>query len=106
MKAVIAHGKTQQEAIEMVNGFSDHLFDFGATSVQLADQKKSWDGPVMSFSFVAKYGFISLPLSGTATVDETNVTIDCELPPIVKNFIGEDKLRGDIEKHVARLLAA
>lgn len=106
MKAVIAHGKTQQQAIEMVNGFSNHLFDFGSTSVQLVDQKKTWSGPVMAFSFVAKYGFISLPLSGTVTVDETNVTIDCELPPMVKNFIGEDKLRGDIEKHVGKLLAA
>ena len=105
MKAVIAHGKTQQQAVEMVDRFSNDLFDFGSKSVELADQTKRWTGPVMAFSFVAKYGFISLPLNGTVTVDDVNVTIDCDLPPLVKNFVGEDKLRDSVEKHVGRLLA-
>jgi hypothetical protein len=105
MRAVIAHGRTQQQAIEAVDRFSNNLFDFGSASVELADQTKNWTGPVMAFSFVAKYGFISLPLNGTVTVDDTNVTIDCELPALVKNFVGEDKLRDGIEKHVTRLLA-
>ena len=105
MKAVIPHGRTQQQAVEIVDRSSGNLFDFGSKSVEFTDQRKIWSGPVMAFSFVARYGFISLPLNGTVTVDEITVTVDCELPALVKNFVGEEKLQGDIEKHIAQLLA-
>src|SRR5579859_6334968 len=98
MRAVISHGTSREKAIETVDRSSSDLFDFGSKSVLLTEQKKSWRGPVMEFSLVAKAGFITLPLAGTVTVDDTNVTIECELPALVKNFIGEEKLRGGIEK--------
>jgi hypothetical protein len=106
MKAVVTHGTTREKAIEVVDRSANNLFDFGSRSVILADQTHSWNGPVMNFSVVVKAGFIALPLAGTVTVDDVNVTIECELPGLVKNFIGEDKLRGDIERHVSALLAS
>ena len=72
----------------------------------MTDQKKSWAGPVMDFSLTAKAGFISLPISGTVKVDDTNVTIVCELPPIVKTFVGEGKIQSAVEGRVRGMLAS
>jgi hypothetical protein len=104
MTVVLAHKTTREKAIGIVDRSSGDLFDFGSKAVVMTDQKKEWKGSVMEFSLVAKAGFIVVPLSGTVTVDDTNVTVECELPPLVKNFIGEGKLRASVEKHVSGLL--
>jgi hypothetical protein len=105
VRAVIAHKTTKDRAIALVDRSSGELFDFGSKHVALVDQTKSWNGNVMTFSMTAKAGFIALPLAGTVTVDDVNVVIDCDLPALVKQFIGEDKLKADIERHLTTLLA-
>ena len=105
MTVVIPHGKTKEEAIHVVDSHVDQLFDIpGGGAVQLRDQKKSWNGSTMDFSLTASLGFISLPISGTVLVDDTNVTVQCELPPMVSKFIGEDKVRAGIEGRVRGML--
>jgi hypothetical protein len=39
-------------------------------------------------------------------VDEVNVTVHCELPALVKTFIGEDKIRAGVERKVRGMLGA
>ena len=56
----------------------------------------------MDFSLTARLGFISLPISGMVVIDDTNVTVHCELPPLVKTFVGEDKIRASVMKESAR----
>jgi hypothetical protein len=106
MKIVVAHHSTQQKVMGILDGSSDKLLagDW-VKNVQIVDQKKSWLGPVMTFSFTGQLGYISVPLAGTFTVDETNVTLECELPPLVKNFIGEDKFRAMMEANVRAIVA-
>ena len=105
MTVVVPHHATQQAAIGILDGAADKLLaGAGSKSVQIVDQKKSWNGPVMSFSFTGKMGFISVPLSGTVAVDDTNVTVECELPAMVKNFVGEDKARATVEEKITDLL--
>lgn len=106
MKVVIAHGKTQQEAVVVVDRSADDLFDMGGGSVSLTDQKKTWNGSVMDFSLVARVGFIALPISGTVIVDDLNVTVEAELPNLVKTFIGEDKIRMGVERKVRGMLGS
>jgi hypothetical protein len=102
---IIPHHKTRQEAIGIVDRGADQLFGGAAGgSVEIVDQKKNWRDSTMSFSFAGKMGFISVPLSGTIQVDETNVVVNCELPAMVKNFIGEDKVGDSIGKKVKALL--
>jgi hypothetical protein len=100
---------TPERAREVVDRSSDQLFDFGSKSVLLTDQKKEWASgappAVMTFSLVAKAGFIALPVAGTVTVDESNVTVECELPALAKNFIGEDKVAASVEKRLAGMLS-
>jgi hypothetical protein len=106
MKVVVPHNSTQEKAIALVNKSADDLFDMGSKAVVLADQKRTWTGPRMDFSLVAKVGFISLPLSGNVLVDDVNVTIDVELPAMAKNFVGEDKIRASVEQKVRGLLSS
>ena len=54
----------------------------------------------MDFSLTARVGFISVPISGTVVVDDVNVTVNCELPALVKQFIGEDKIRAGLDRRV------
>jgi len=106
MTVIVPHKKTKEQAMAQVDQASTELFAGVATGpVKLTDQKKNWQGSTMSFSVTGKMGFISVPLSGTVLVDDTNVTIECDLPPIVKNFIGEGAVRTGIEQKVKGLLA-
>lgn len=104
MKVVVAHNTTQEKAIARLDKSSMDLFDFGEKAVALVDQKRSWTGPRMDFSFVAKAGFISLPLSGNVLVDDVNVTIEMELPRLAKTFVGEDKIRASVEQKARGVL--
>jgi hypothetical protein len=106
MRIVVPHHSTQQKTIATIDQSWSQLFDLGSASVLLADQQKSWTGPHMDFSLTVKMGFISVPLSGSVLVDDVNVTIECELPALIRNFIGEDKLRAGMEQRVTRLLSA
>ena len=105
MKVVVPHHSTAQAVKPALDqGVDQLLAGAGGKSVQIVDPNKSWDGPVMTFSCTAKVGFISVPLAATVTVDDTNVTVDCDLPPMVKNFVGEDKASAIVEENVRKML--
>lgn len=105
MTVIVAHHKTKQQAIESVDHGMDALYRNLFAGVQIVNPVKKWDGSTMTFSVTGKLGFIEVPLAGTATVDDRNVTIECDLPPLVKNFVGEDKIRAGLEQQVKGLLA-
>lgn len=105
MKVIVPHNTTVEEAIVIVDRSADDLFaDATGGVVELAERKKGWRGPLMDFSLTARVGFISLPIAGTVIVDETNVVVHCELPAIVKTFVGEEKIRSSVERKVRRML--
>jgi hypothetical protein len=105
MKVTIPHRTTVEAAIVIVDRSANDLFEGAAGgAVELVDRKRGWDGPLMDFSMTARVGFISLPISGIVVVDEINVTVHCELPTLVKTFIGEDKIRASVERKVRGML--
>jgi hypothetical protein len=105
MTLIVPHRKTKQEAIAQIDRNARDLFmGIAGASVQIAELKKEWNGPTMSFSLVGRLGFISVPLTGTIEVDDVNVTVRCDLPPMVRNFIGDDKVAAGIETQLRRLL--
>jgi hypothetical protein len=107
MTLIVAHHKTQQEAIGIVDRGASGLFaGVAGDVVEIVDQKKEWNGSTMTFSFTGKLGFIAVPLAGTIVVDDRNVTVNCELPAMVKNFLGEYKVGSGIEDKMKGLLRA
>ena len=105
MKVIVPHLTTVEKAILIVDKSADDLFA-GATggAVELADRRKDWNGPLMDFSLTARVGFISLPISGNVVIDEVNVTVHCELPALVKTFVGEEEIRASVERKVRGML--
>ena len=105
MTIIIPHRTTAENAILMVDRSANTLFEgAGGSPVELVDRKKNWNGPVMDFSLTARMGFVSVPISGTVAVDDVNVTVQCELPGIVKQFIGEDKIRAGMDRKIRGML--
>jgi hypothetical protein len=102
---VVPHHTTVEEAIGIVDRSANGLFDdVGRGMVELVERKQSWNGSLMDFSLTAQAGFISLPISGTVVIDEINVTLHCELPVLAKNFLGEEKIRADLDRRVRAML--
>lgn len=107
MTVIIPHHKTKEEAVHLVDSQADRLFEIpGGGAVALSDHRKSWNGPAMEFSVTARAGFISLPISGTVVVDDTNITVNVVLPALVSKFIGEDNIRAGVENRVRGMLGA
>lgn len=107
MKVIVPHNTTVEQAILVVDRSADDLFEGARSgSVELADRRKDWNGPLMDFSLTARVGFISLPISGQVIIDEVNVIVHCELPGMVKMFVGEENIRAGVERKVRRMLQA
>jgi hypothetical protein len=107
MTVIIPHHKTQSEVVGLIDKAADNLFANGVgNSVTLVDPKKEWTDSIMNFSVTGRMGFIKVPVTGTVGVDDTNVTVTCELPPMVKNFLGEAKVQSGIEQKIAQIVSA
>lgn len=105
MTIIIPHRTTAEKAISIVDRSATTLFDgVAGSSVELVDRKQSWNGRVMDFSLTARLGFISVPIAGTVAVDDINVTVQFELPGIVKQFIGEDKIQASVDRKIRGML--
>jgi hypothetical protein len=100
MTVIVPHKKTRQEAIQVVDQAVVQLYSASVMGVEIVDPVKKWADSTMIFSLTGRLGFIEVPLSGTVAVDDENVTILCELPAILKNFIGEDKIRAGVEQKI------
>src|ERR1700683_4424234 len=107
MTVIVPHRTTLEEAIGIVDRSAYDLFGgVAGASVELVDRKKEWKGPRMDFSLTAQAGFISVPISGMVVVDEVNVTVHCDLPELVKKFVGEEKMHLGVERKMRGVLGA
>lgn len=105
MTVIIPHGTTAEKAKATVDSSANSLFESVAgPHVALIDTTRSWNGPVMNFALTARLGFISVPISGTLVVDDTNVTVNCQLPALVNQFIGEGKIRDGLDGKIRAML--
>jgi hypothetical protein len=107
MTVIVPHRTTVEAAMGIVDRSAYDLFEgVAGKSVELVDRKKEWNGPQMHFSLTAQAGFISVPISGTVVVDDVNVTVHCELPALVKTYVGEEKMHGGVERKMLGILEA
>ena len=104
MKIIVPHRKTKQEAISIVDRTVTDVFGASFAGLEFVNPSKSWNGDTMTFSTTGKLGFLTLPISGTALVDDHNVTLDIELPGMLSKLIGEDKVRAGVEEKIKGLL--
>jgi hypothetical protein len=100
MTVTVPHRKTRQEAIQVIDDAMVQLYKAPIMGVEIVDPAKKWVASTMIFSLTGRLGFIEVPLSGTVAVDDQNVTILCELPAILKNFVGEENIRTSVEQKI------
>ncbi len=104
MHVTIRHHKTKAAAIQAVDRAAVDAFNGLANGpITITEPEKTWNGSVMTFSLVAKVGFLRNPIRGTVTVTEDDVTIDADLGMLAR-LIPEEKLRTPLESRVKALL--
>jgi len=105
MRVTVSHNKGLEGAKKIVNDYSDQLFTGVPNSpLQIVDQQKKWDGSTMHFSFTGKMGLFSAPIKGFAQCTDKDVTVEIELPGLLKNFFPEEKIKQQVEGKVKGLL--
>jgi len=107
MRVTVNHDKGLQGATKIVNDSADQLLAGAVTGpIQITNMHRAWQGSTMDFSFTGKMGFFSAPIKGKVYVTETDVTVDVDLPGILKQFVPEEKVRAQVEGRVRGLLNA
>jgi hypothetical protein len=105
MRVDVTHQLGKDAAIPVMDRCLDHLLTgIGGSNIEIVDKKKTWNGSSMQFSFTGRVGYISVPLTGTIDVGDANVVVNMELPPMVKSFIGEEKIHRLVETNVREML--
>ncbi len=106
MRVTVSHNKPKQEVIQRVNQAFDDVFKAAIPGgfVQIEDEKRTWVGDQMNFTFNARTPFMPIPVKGFVLVEDRQVTIDVDLPPFVSNFIPEQKMAQGIESKIKGLL--
>lgn len=102
-----AHALGQAEATRRLDACADELLsrEFPA-GVKVSGLSRTWSGGTMPFSFTAKKGFFGAKISGVIRATDQLVTLDAELPGIVTALVPEEKIRGELQAQLARVLAA
>jgi len=105
MRVTVNHNKGLDGATKIVNDSADQLLASAASGpVKITDMQREWNGSTMDFSFVGRMGFFSAPIKGKVYVTDRDVTVDVDLPGLLKQFMPEEKVRAAVEGRVRGLL--
>jgi Putative polyhydroxyalkanoic acid system protein (PHA_gran_rgn) len=104
MRITIGHSKSRQEMIQMVDRAFDDVFrGLMQGPVTITQQQKAWQGSVMTFSLIAKMGFIKNPVSGTVEVTDRDVTLDADIG-MLGNLISGQTIQSALAARLRGLL--
>ena len=93
MRITISHNRSKAEIIDAVDSSFNEMFQgVAGLPVRLVVKERSWQGSILTFSLTAKWGLLSTPIEGTATVTDQEVTVDADL----------GLLRGLVQGRIAR----
>jgi len=80
MRVTVSHKGRKEEIVRSVDRSFDDLFKgFGNVPIKIVNESRKWTGSRMDFSFDAKVGIVSTPITGFVDVTEENVTVDADL---------------------------
>jgi hypothetical protein len=106
MHVTVAHKKSQEDAVKIIDESVDNLIkSIPAGSVKIIDQEKTWNGSTMSFSFKGRKGIFATTIRGTVAVTDKDVTIDAEIPGIIKTFVSDQTISDAVEARAKQILA-
>lgn len=87
------HTLGRQEAISRLDHLLDALVKDPPGGAEITNIVKDWDGNRMRFSFKASKSGFGTTIGGTLEVTDDRVTVDADLPPLVKAVLGEARVQ-------------
>jgi hypothetical protein len=93
MRIEQSHSLGQEAARSRIDRFLEKLVQDPPGGVTVKDAQRDWNGNRMTFSFTAAKGFLGTSIKGVMDVMDDKVVVESELPPLVKNLLGEDRIR-------------
>ena len=94
MRIEMPHQLGQTEAIARLDRFvTDLMARQWPGGVVVGNARKAWSGPRMTFAFDAGKGGFGVSIDGTLVVEPGHVSLEADLPMIVRALIGEDRVR-------------
>jgi hypothetical protein len=104
MRVTVSHNQPKEEVMRSIDRSFVELFKgSGFIPLQIVNQRKSWAGSTLTFSFDAKAGIVSAPIKGTVEVTDRDVTIDADLG-ILERLFPAKQTRSAIESKIKGLL--
>jgi hypothetical protein len=80
MRVTVSHNQPKDEVVRAIDGSFDDLFrGIGIVPLRITNEKKSWSGTTLAFSFDARMGLVAAPIAGTVEVTERDVTMTVDL---------------------------
>lgn len=106
MQTIVPHEKGQLAAKSLIDKSIQPLIESIPTgSVKISELKTEWDNNTLLFSFKGKKGIFSSTIHGTVQVDEKDITVNVDLPGIVKHFVNDDQITAAIQAKAKQILA-
>lgn len=104
MRITVSHNKPKEEVVRAVDRSFDDLFrGSSVVPLQIVNEQRRWEGSTLVFSFAAKMGILSTPITGFVEVTDRDVTIDADLG-ILERLLGTKQARTTLESRVRGLL--
>ncbi len=104
MRIEQSHSLGEQAAIGRIDHFLERLVKNPPGGVTVKDAQREWTGNRMTFSFTAAKGFLGTTIRGVMEVLDDRVVVESELPGLVKNLLGEDRIRQVIAGELGTML--
>ena len=105
MRITVSHNKNPEEIKrDLDRGFDDIFKGMPMGPIAIADEKKTWVGNTLNFSFNARAAFMVIPIKGWVLVEDKLITLEVDLPAFLKNLIPEEKVKTAVEAKVKGLL--
>ena len=105
MRVEETHQIGQHDAINRVDRFLEELLRWQPPGgVEIKDARKAWDGNRMTFSFSAAKGFFGAAIRGVMEVTADRVTLDADLPALVRGLLGEERIREVVSRELRKVL--
>ncbi len=79
MRVTVSHNRPKAEAMEAVNRSFDDLFrGIGMVPLRITNEKRSWQGSTLVFSFTARVGLLSAPIQGSVEVKDQEIAVEVD----------------------------
>ena len=104
MRIEQSHKLGQEAAKSRIDQVLERLVQNPPGGVTVKDAQREWEGNRMNFSFKAAEGVLWHNDQGVMEVLDDKVIVESELPALVKNLLGEDRIRHVIADQLGNVL--